>query len=638
MINFMCGIGGFVSFQSKNNPEIKNILEKMKKSLLHRGPDYQDLTTFLFGGFAHTRLSIIDLDFRSNQPMWNKDKSYCIVFNGEIYNYQILKKQLEEKGYHFFTSSDTEVIIVGFQEFGTDFFKMLNGIFSIAIWDSKNSELTLARDPVGVKPLYYSFSNQQLTFGSEVKAILCNPMVDRDIDTNQIDHFFTFGYTDNTQTGIQSVSQISPGHYLKFNKNQFEIKKYWTWNFNQKHKTTIEEETHDFEKMLIQSVKSQTLSDVPITSFLSGGLDSTSIAWALRKINRVDVKLFTFAFQQSHYDESEVAKETAEYLDFEQIIAESHDEFRDLPEKISYFLDGPMADSSSLAMYLLCKEASKQFKVALSGDGADELLAGYSTYRATYLSGKLKNYRISSLFGILSPLTNLLPKSEKPYSAYQKTSRFFSYSDKPFPYNHASWRTHFTEKLKLKIYNQDFLNSINSIEEPYKNYAKVLKDIPYSNPTQLQEALFMDLTYYMPNDMLIKVDRMSMANGLEVRVPFLDIDMINYCMSLPDHMKVGELHSESKLILKKTLAGKIPKTTLRKKKQGFVVPINSYLNKFWLEQIHDLLESHKCIVGRYINIQNLKKQMEAFKNSENDISYELFDILIFLFWLNNLKI
>lgn len=635
----MCGVSGLISFRDHQSDQIDSTLKAMNRKLIHRGPDHQGIEKFSHGGFAHTRLAIIDLDERSNQPFFNNKKDLCITYNGEIYNYRELRKTFSDLGYQFRTSSDTEVILAGYELFGAEILNKLNGIYAFAIWDLQKRELLIARDPLGVKPLFFYFDRDKLIFGSEIKAIFCDPEVPRDFDSQELDHFFSFGYTGAQGTGYSHIKKLRPGFFIHFSSNGLSETQYHFWQFDQRRFQDKSEPQmiEEFSQQLVASVNMQTVADAPLTSFLSGGLDSSAIAWALSQSDQKDaIKLFTFGFSDKAFDESDTATTTAQHLGMHHSVLIGDQYFRDLPEKVSYFLEDPMADSSSLAVYLLCKEtAASNYKVALSGDGADELLAGYPTYVATLLSNQLNRLGASSIFGILSPFVNLLPQGDSPYSLYQKVNRFLDYAPRSFPENHASWRTHFSGNLKAKLYSRDFLSQITTIDSPIYQYAEYASQ--GDGQTWLTQAQVMDLTYYLPNDMLVKVDRMSMAHGLEVRVPFLDKDFVSLCLSLPDQMRMKSsfAHFNKKYLLKAAMKHRLPSEVLSKPKQGFRVPLHSLLKKYWIDQLLDLFATHRHEGGQYLNYESVASLCQNFKNGAFDCSYELFDILMFLYWIHH---
>ncbi len=634
----MCGVGGLVSFSGCEEPQLGPILENMTKQLYHRGPDAFGVSRFKNGGFAHTRLAIIDLDPRSNQPMWSNDDNTCLSFNGEIYNFNALREQTRNR-YDYKTQSDSEVILACYQLFGPKAFEMLDGIFAFSLWDEKLEKLFLVRDPIGVKPLYYSLQGNKIVFGSEIKAVLCDKSIDRSIDLEQINHFFTFGHTSCPGTGLEAIHQVEPGQFVEFSKNGLATRRYWDWNIEPV-TGDAQELTEQFEELFLKTVRSQLVSDTPLTCFLSGGLDSSAIAWALSQGDNLDVEMFSYGFKDDFHDESKEAKATASHLGlpFNSVLEDEN--FRDLPQKLSWFLEDPMADSSSLAFFGLCQAASKKYKVALSGDGADELLAGYSTYPATSLSNRLQKIGFNLIAPTLRSFAQSIPPNPHPYSFQQKFSRFTNFGSKPFPENHAAWRTHFSKNLKNQIYSNNWLQAeTTDLDHPYKVYSKASLNILPPQPTWLGRCLSMDLSHYLLNDMLVKVDRMSMAHGLEVRVPFLAPEFVRFCAGLPDSMKLGggsDAHS-GKLILREFLKDKVPTQVTNRKKSGFTVPIYKYLRDYWIDDLNDLMETNRDVVSEFIAIDQVQKMAKIHKQGKGDHRYELFDLMMFTFWLQNTK-
>jgi asparagine synthase (glutamine-hydrolysing) len=636
----MCGIAGIFNHASSAEEVRSDLLERMCSSIAHRGPDGQGIYLDRNLGLGHRRLAILDLSESGKQPMADPERRYVITYNGEIYNYRDLRKTLEEIGSRFIGTSDTEVILHAYRNWGIAALEKLNGIFALAIWDSRERSLLLARDPVGIKPLFYSNQSGKLIFGSEMKVLLSHPEVSREVDPEAIHSFFSYNYVPSPKTGISGIHQLEPGHFLLAQGGKPVLKKEFsafrevpTTEIFPKSESELHDKVQEFRSRLHQTVNAQTIADVPVGGFLSGGLDSSAVADALSK-NASKVQLFNVRFKNSSYDESATAKEIADILRAPLVQIDTDADIRDLPKTIAMHLEEPTADSSAIPMYLLCQAASRHVKVALSGDGADETLAGYETYRATMIASRLKSKAFSLPFQCGKLLARHLPVSDKKYGLKQVLSRFLDNAQKPFPLDHSSWRTILTQNQKRKIYSDQFLAQ-TAHWDPYASYGAPLQEIPY-DADLLTKMLHMDFRFYLPNDMLVKVDRMSMAHGLEVRVPFLDIEFVRYCRSLPSELKLRSGKSR-KFILRESLRQSLPDRILNLPKSGFNFPIELYLRDEWYSLFMDTIRANQHQVGQYLKISQVEALLKAHRDKRADNRHELFGILMFSLWLDHLR-
>lgn len=608
----------------------------MTDSLAHRGPDAGGL--YISGpiGLGHRRLSILDLSEHGNQPMKIFDGRMVITYNGEIYNYIELREELAQRGYKFFSQSDTEVIIRAYHEWGTECLKKLSGIFAFAIWDEQSQTLFLARDPLGVKPLFYSIDSSVFRFGSEIKAILCDPMVERDFSDEGLDAFFTFGYSTAPITGLKAIQQLLPGHYAKVDANGIELTQYWKIPYREKQADKpFDELLSEYEAIFNGVVNRQLRSDVPVGVFISGGLDSSAVALSINQLNRQDVTGFSVGFTESSFNELPFARRVAETLGI-QLIEENLDfNAVELIQEISKFTEEPTADSSMIAVYLLCKMTSGYLKVALSGDGADEILAGYETYRANKLA---MYYRmIPSIISryLIKPAVRSIPISNRKYNLHQLANRFVNGAEAGPGRDHCCWRIMFDNALKDRLYTEDFRRRIDNYD-PVGRYFNALEGPP-EHLGALTGYLNADTTFYLPNDMLVKIDRMSMAHGLEVRVPFLDIDMVTFCMNLPPDFKLhkGKIR---KHILRQSLRGKLPQQILDRPKSGFNIPVEHWMRQPKLKELLlDSIRQNDDIIREYLRIEQVEKVCSEHYRRRADYGHVLFTILMFALWCRNIK-
>ena len=627
----MCGVAGIVNSSGHSLQETKGLIQKMISRLSHRGPDGEGIVCTDFAAFGHRRLSILDLSANGHQPMWDGQKKYVITYNGEIYNFLEIKKELSQKGHIFKTGTDTEVILNAFIEWGPGCLEKLNGIFAFAIWSEDKKELFLARDPIGIKPLFFSQKDSRFLFASEIKSLLADSNVSTDQDEHSLDNYFTFNYSVAPQTGFKDIQQVMPGQYLLLKNNKLEKHEY-SYRAKENHEIANwrdeREVTELFRDQFRSTLKRQLIADVPVGAFLSGGIDSSAICAFLAE-QGVSPKCFHMSFQQESFDESPFAQLLSQHLKLPLTQFSANVNEDDLVE-ISKHLEEPTADASSLAMFQLCKKTSEHVKVVLSGDGADEILAGYNTYSATQLARLFKN-PISKF--LLRGTRHFLPlkASDSRYSKSDFYDRFTRFASEPFPFDHAGWRSIFYKEHKTSLYKKSFLNAVKN-HDPYERYSAA-----GTGPGNLVElSMQMDTKFYLPNDMLVKVDRMSMASGLEVRVPFLDLEFLHFCQKLPTRWKLRNF-TNKKYILKKSLQGRIPHQILSKPKTGFNFPIAENLKFKWCDLFEDLMQDQHIKSSSVLDIEEVRKFYSHFKKYNTNSHYQLFGVLMYLLWVRNIK-
>ena len=558
----MCGfVGAFFYNTHRRYP--KERFARILDTISYRGPDDFGIEKFDKAILGHRRLSIIDIGSNAKQPLCDATGKWWIVFNGEIYNYRELRKELVQIGYNFKTESDTEVLLYGYIHWGVEILSRLKGIFAFGVWNNERSELFLARDHVGVKPLFYSDSHGVFSFASEVTPFFQFDHITKEPNYHGLDCFFTYGYIPAPMSGYAQIKQLQPGEYLSFKNKNAHKTRYWKLQpSGVKHRGKEVLLIEEFSEKFRDTVKEQMVSDVPLGVFLSGGLDSFAVAkFAVEQ--KPDIEAFTIGFENSAYDESSAAKASAEFLHIPlncEILSYSNE----IVDKVVAHSQDPFADSSSLAVYLLCQSTSKKVKVALSGDGADELLGGYMTYT---VADMVKKYRHLPqwLRYLLHKTVPLLPDYGK-YSLKEKFSRFIYGAEKGPLLEHAAWRTIIPDEIKQRIYSDKFKKEIKDFE-PLRLYANYINEALEAGESYQNALMYADFSFYLPSDMLVKVDRMSMANGLEARVPFLDKSLVEYMFMLPDEMKIRG--KETKYILRKMVESSQYKSLLQRKKSGF---------------------------------------------------------------------
>jgi len=623
----MCGVAGILHFDGA--PVDRENLKCMTDSLAHRGPDGQGSFVSGFVGLGHRRLAIIDLSSAGEQPMTNENGTIWITYNGEIYNFQELRRQLQACGHQFKSNTDTEVIIHAYEEWGAACLKRFNGMFAFALWDEKLQRLWLARDRIGIKPLFYCHLNDRFLFGSEIKAILCDDSLERIVDLEALSYYLALFYTPAPYTLFRHVRQLLPGHYMFVNSNgQVQDVEYWELDYHEEYNRTNREYIDEFLALLENAVRLRLISDVPFGAFLSGGVDSSSIAYFMAQILREPLKTFSIGFGEPSYDELEYARVVADLIQAEQheqvVTAEAA---RVLPELV-WYAEEPTADSSMVAVYYLSQMTRKHVSMALSGDGADEIMAGYETYQAYYLR---QFYQLIPPFlrhHLLYPAIMALPASDGKITLPYKLKRFVSGAELPADDAHASWRIIFDAGVRKELLSP--LSDYAAIQADFLDlYRSLFLKTNAHHP--LNRMLYVDTRFYLPNDMLVKIDRMSMAHGLEVRVPFLDHRIVEFLAQVPPSLKLRKFF-DKKYILKAGMKNYLPSEIIRRKKEGFNLPHPRWLKK---EMKPYLLEQFSPARLDEIGIlypPTVQQLLEGHFSGQVDNSYQIWCLLTLVVW------
>lgn len=582
----MCGISGIVA---KNSKKYELSLKKMIDSLHHRGPDNTGFHHFINCSLGHARLSIVDLK-TGMQPMLTPNKDLAIVFNGEIYGFKEIKANLLAD-YQFITSSDTEIILALFNKFQKQFINYLPGAFSFAIWDDNEQELTCGRDRFGEKPFYYAFGkNNEFIFASEIKAIIESGLIEPELNKESIAFYLKNLYIHPYENIYSNIYTLPPAHILFWKNGNIIIKRYWYLpkvNDN----ISLEDASSTFAKLIEQSVARQLIADVPVSAFLSGGLDSSTIVALAAKI-KPDISVFTFGFGDA-INESLLAKKTAKKynLQIKELHADDYNLALLLQEMQSVF-DEPFADSSNIPTFLISKEAAKYTKVVLTGDGGDELLGGYEWYLHLYeLAQKNNNANLIQAFYFLIET---------------KLSYFFKYRTNRYKQNINSLKDVKIKSISEFHFYQKYIFSEAEIYDLLNKKSNYKKHIDFELSNTVNDAMFIDIMDYMPGDILVKIDRSSMANSLELRAPFLDQELAEFCLSLPSNLKIdGKV---TKKILRESFQSKWINEIKTIKKQGFGAPVNNWLKtKDFQVMLRDYLYPESAKIYSFINYQAAKK-------------------------------
>lgn len=623
----MCGILGVYfndELRKVDIPGIKGACEIIR----HRGPDDEGYVCDGNIGLGVRRLSVIDLS-AGHQPIHNEDKTFWVILNGEIYNYRELKEELINKGHIFYTDSDTEVIVHLYEDAKEECVHKLNGMFSLAVLDARNKTLFVARDRLGIKPLYYYDEKGIFVFASELKLIRKFLGAAGRIDCGSLNNFFSLNYIPAPNTIFQDTKQLLPGHYMVAGKEGIRISRYWEGFFDKDKNITETQAIDKLQYLLKKSVMRMLRSDVALGAFLSGGMDSTTLVSLMSESYGSPLKTFSVGFSEDSYDETSYAELAAGYFKTQhyKISCGPDDVIQNLP-KIVWHADNLLSDPSMLPLYLVSRLARQHVTVCLSGDGGDEMFMGYPTYLAdTYLEfykkipWPLRRFLIEMLVGAM-------PVSNEKLSFEYKAKKFIEATGFLPGKAHYWWRTVFTDKEKSSLFSEDFKKEIqvDSYSSTYMRYYKKDADSPFDN------YLFADMKVWLADNNLIRVDTMSMAHSLEVRVPFLDHELVEFMMKIPPELKMkgGKL----KYLLKKAYQDKLPSRIVRRSKSGWHVPLGKWFRQELKEYVQDTLSSSRALNTGMFNkgyIDNLLQ--EHFRGQRNNV-YKIWGLLVFCKWFD----
>ena len=591
----MCGIFGRLS--ANHQPDNKNVYDQYLETLQHRGPDDTGSWSGIGVYIGMRRLSIIDLD-GGQQPIWNEDHSCCIVFNGEIYNFQDLRPQLEQKGHIFRTQSDTEVILHAYEEWGVDCLQRFNGMFALAIWDAPKQLLFLARDRIGEKPLYYYRAKDRLIFASEIKAILADPSVPRQLNLRGLINFVTFGHAVAPETIYQGMYKLLPGHFLLAQDGQIQIKQYWDVGDEPQISNEKPLKEEQYAKHLIDlfadSVHRRMIADVPVGAFLSGGLDSSAIVALMKKNASGPVKTFSLGFQMGGaYNELPDARRIAEYLGTEhyELRVESLDLIQTL-QKLIYHYDEPFGDAAGFPVYLLSQFARQHVKVVLTGDGGDELFGGYRRYVADQFASVYQNLPNIVTQQMVPGLLEGLPRMRR----FKQMARSLPITDPARRY--ASWLYVFSPEMQSELLQSDIVDATEDYDPvwPYPLHYNKLVSIPADH---LNRIMYVDLKTWLVDGYMEKTDKATMAAGLEARLPLLDHRLVELAFQIPSQYKIKR--GTTKRILKLAVRHLVPAEVLTKPKHGFAVPTDPWFRGDLKDFAFDVLLDPKTRSRGYFN-------------------------------------
>lgn len=621
----MCGLAGL--FDSRTHAPIDgDLLRAMTDSLTHRGPDDSGFFQAPGIGLGHRRLSIIDLS-GGQQPLFNEDGSVAVVYNGEIYNFPELTRELEGLGHRFSTRSDTEVIVHGWEQWGEGVVERLRGMFAFALWDQNQETLFLARDRLGTKPLYYSMlAGGTLAFGSELKALMRHPKLPRQIDPQAVEQYFAFGYIPDPKTIYHGVHKLPPGHVLTLQRGQEtpRVSQYWDIAFEPDHAIDEATAVAELTDRLREAVEIRMIAEVPLGAFLSGGVDSSSVVSFMAAKSSEPVNTCSIGFGVADFDESGFAAQVAQLFSTRHRSQQVDPDSFDLIDRLAGFYDEPFADSSAMPTYQVCRLARERVTVALSGDGGDEVFAGYRRYRWHGYEERVRQrlpYALRrplfGLAGMVYPKLDWAPKRLRAKSTFQALAR-----DSAGAYFHSV--STLTDPMRRGLYSDRLRRDLQGYEARH-----LLEDIMRTAPADepLDKAIYADFKTYLPGDILTKVDRTSMANSLEVRVPILDHHLVEWAARLPLSLRLSG--REGKYVLKKAMEETLPHEILYRDKMGFAVPLANWFRGPLKARMHKQLLGGRLADTGLFDTGAIAKLLEAHGSGLSDHSVAIWSLAMF---------
>jgi asparagine synthase (glutamine-hydrolysing) len=616
----MCGIAGF-------NWEDRELVGRMSEAIAHRGPDADGLWVGSGFSLGHRRLSIIDLSAAGIQPMANDSGHLRLIYNGEIYNFMEVRADLEARGYTFRSRTDSEVILKAYEEWGPECLRRLNGMFAFAIHDAQTGALFIARDRLGVKPLYYWASDGRFAFASEIKALLCDPRIPRTPDVESIFHYIGYEFVPAPRTMFDGIKKLPPSHYLVLRPGQQpEVHRYWDVTFDP---DAVEEHDEAWyrEGLIAQidaAVKKRLISDVPLGVFLSGGTDSSAIVAFMHRHVKEPLKTFSLGYEDPTFSELPYARQVAQAFGTEQHELLIEPISIPLIETAAWFLDEPMTDLSTIPFLLICRKARERVTVCLSGEGGDESFVGYDRFKAAkfdelyrLLPAPLRRY-------LISPIVQALPDQRQKKGPINILKRFLQGSALPATGGHMRWQYFLDPELSRSLFRPHVLQAVSP--DPFEPVARCLAGV--QGRDRLDREIYADLRFTMPDSVLMKVDKMSMSIALEVRVPFLDYELVQFAAAIPGRYKLRGL--TTKAILRDSLKGILPDNIVWRKKQGYSFPIKNWLREELKDYMTELL-NESPIIREHLDrevVNRLIREHLARAHNHNHILWSLMNLAV----------
>jgi asparagine synthase (glutamine-hydrolysing) len=625
----MCGIVGVVD-RDLARPVAEADLNRMVRTLLHRGPDEEGHIVMPGVGLGMRRLAIVDLT-GGQQPVSNEDGTIQLVANGEIYNFEEIKRDLIARGHRFRSRVDVEVLVHGYEEFGESFLTKLRGMFALALWDSRTETLIAARDRAGEKPLYYTLTPRGLFLASEIKALLVRPEVNRVLDPEALDEFLTYEYVIAPRTIFKGIYKLPPACFLRYSKGEVQVKRYWDAAEVPVREWRDDEAVDALRAALRKATAGQMMADVPIGVFLSGGIDSSAIvAFMSEEAAKYGqrVNSFSMGFDNGSYNELPFAREVAARFNTihrEQTVTP---DLNALFDNLVVHLDEPFADVSLFPTYLVSKLAREHVTVALAGDGGDELFGGYDAYAAQQLAARIESVVPRAGIDVAQRIVSVLPPTEKKKGTVNKLRRFFEGAAvAPRDIAQYRWMTYLDAAGKRRLYSRGLQEQLTGGDV----YAPVRDALGRARgDDMLNRQLYADLSIYLSDDILVKVDRMSMATSLETRAPFLDADVMELAFSMPGSLKIR--NGERKFILKQALRGVLPESILTRRKEGFSIPMKNWLKGELAPLMDDLLSPSRVRARGLFDPDEIQRRITDHKSGRENHAHVLFSLMVFERW------
>ena len=620
----MCGIAGFTQTNWAAEPDR---IRRAASTLLHRGPDQQGVFQSESVALAATRLKIIDLA-AGDQPIASEGGDSVIVFNGEIYNHRELRQELEDRGHRFRSRCDTEVVLHAFLEWDLECLSRLRGMFAFAIWTESRRRLVLGRDRLGIKPLYVAHHGPDIFFGSELKAIFVHPQIPRNLSLEGLDCYLSMNYVPCPWTLVEGIEKVPPGHWLEWEEGKVRTGCYWRLPYGPR-QVSLDTAKERLDALLRESIREHLISDVSLGVWLSGGVDSSAILHYAAEQSSSRLKTFSISFRGRSFDESEYIRTIVDRYgtEHEQVDLNPDLNLADAIEEFAYYSDEPSADAGALPVWFLSKLCKTRTTVALSGEGADELFGGYLTHRASVLAGRMRKLPESFLRFSRSQLRRL-PVSDDKIALEYKMKRFLEGCLMPGPGAHVFWNGGFSSGQKMELLGQSLPRSLDRILDELGGM------MPGSDP--LSPYLWFDQKYYLPDDILYKVDRISMAHAVEVRPPFLDHRIAEFAAALPANLKIRG--SYQKVILKELMKGKLPASTLNRKKIGLDIPAHDWLRGPLRGLLENALEEGITEYGEVFRPQAVHSFLAAHQERRANLGFQLWGLMILFLWMKKWRI
>ncbi|OGD18480.1 MAG: asparagine synthase (glutamine-hydrolyzing) [Candidatus Aminicenantes bacterium RBG_16_63_16] len=629
----MCGICGLATAGPAAIPA--SLLEAMCRTLVHRGPDDQGIHVGRSAALGARRLSIVDVE-GGHQPLSNEDGAIWAAHNGEVYNFPELRDELIAAGHRFTTRTDTETIVHSYEEWGEEFVHRLRGMFAFALSDEHKDAVLLVRDRLGIKPLYYTvLPNRTLVFGSELKAVLAEPRVTREIDPQALDLYLTLEYIPAPLTIFKNIHKLPAGSYLVYKRGRVEVRKYWDIypcpdppaGVRRKDLPGVMDEIY---ALLKESVKLRLVSDVPLGAFLSGGIDSSTIVGLMRELGASPLRTFSIGFEDESYNELKFARRIAERFETQHEELVIQPKALELTEKLVRHLDEPLGDFSIFPTYLVSEMARAHVKVALSGDGGDEVFGGYEHYQAQKIASRKP---VEAWGPALSSVLNRLPPAAKKKGLWNKSQRFLTGLDEPRDSRHFRWMSFLSRRDKSALYTENFLSRLGGLREVFEAdpFREIYEKLPAFDAQNGE--LYLDLKTYLADDIMVKVDRMSMAASLEAREPLLDHKLVELAFRLPGSVKLHGL--TTKWIFKKTVERLLPRENIYRRKEGFSIPIKHWLRSELKPLLLDHLSEARVRDGGLFRYESIKGMIDSHLAGRKNYSHQLWALLVFEIWKEN---